>query len=95
MKNEKIVEIVAFVLEIDPQKILKSNNFVDDLGADSADMANMIADIETVAKIEIAEKWAPLMLSVENISKVVKLIKSKKEDKLEKLLQKTIDQKSF
>ena len=46
MEFEKIQQIIAEVLNIDPQEITMDTTFVDDLGADSLDVFQIIMGIE-------------------------------------------------
>lgn len=42
MEFEKIQQIIAEVLNIDPQEITMDTTFVDDLGADSLDVSRLL-----------------------------------------------------
>ena len=53
MEFEKIQEIIADVLNVDPQDITMNSTFVDDLGADSLDIFQIIMGIEETFDIEI------------------------------------------
>ena len=53
MEFEKIQQIIAEVLNIDPQEITMDTTFVDDLGADSLDVFQIIMGIEETFDIEI------------------------------------------
>ena len=53
MEFEKIQEIIADVLNVDPQEITMNSTFVDDLGADSLDIFQIIMGIEETFDIEI------------------------------------------
>ena len=53
MEFEKIQQIIAEVLNIDPQEITMDTTFVDDLGADSLDVFQIIMGIEEEFDIEI------------------------------------------
>ena len=46
MEFEKLQQIIAEVLNIDPEEITMNTTFVDDLGADSLDVFQIINDIE-------------------------------------------------
>ncbi len=64
MVFEKIKEMIAAQLEIDPQKITMDSYFVDDLGADSLDVMELIMAFESEFNIEVNEE------SLENIKQV-------------------------
>ncbi len=53
MEFEKIRQIIADVLNIDEQEIKMESTFVDDLGADSLDIFQIIMGIEETFDIEI------------------------------------------
>ncbi len=53
MEFDKIREIIADVLNIDEQEITMDSSFVDDLGADSLDIFQIIMGIEECFDIEI------------------------------------------
>ena len=53
MEFEKIKEIIADVLNINADEITMDTTFVDDLGADSLDIFQIIMGIEETFDIEI------------------------------------------
>lgn len=53
MEFEKIRKIIADVLNVDEQEITMDSTFVDDLGADSLDIFQIIMGIEETFDIEI------------------------------------------
>ena len=70
MEFEKLQQIIAEVLNIDPEEITMNTTFVDDLGADSLDVFQIIMGIEEEFDIEIpeeAEKIASVVDAVEAI----------------------------
>ena len=71
MEFEKLQQIIAEVLNIDPEEITMNTTFVDDLGADSLDVFQIIMGIEEEFDIEIpsevAEKIATVGDAVEQI----------------------------
>ena len=71
MEFEKIQEIFADVLNIDVQEVRPESKFVDDLGADSLDIFQIIMGIEETFDIEIdndeAEKISTVVDAVEQI----------------------------
>ena len=58
MEFEKIQEIISEVLSVDPDEITMETTFVDDLGADSLDVFQIIMGIEEEFDIEIANEDA-------------------------------------
>ena len=58
MEFEKLQEIIAEVLNVDPEEITMDTTFVDDLGADSLDVFQIIMGIEEEFDIEISNEDA-------------------------------------
>ena len=71
MEFEKLQNIVAEVLNVEPEEVTMASTFVDDLGADSLDVFQIIMGFEEVFDIEIpsevAEKIATVGDAVEQI----------------------------
>ena len=71
MEFEKLQNIVAEVLNVEPEEVTMASTFVDDLGADSLDVYQIIMGIEEEFDIEIpsevAEKIATVGDAVEQI----------------------------
>ena len=53
MEFEKLKQIIADVLNVDPEEITMSTTFMDDLGADSLDMVEFVMVLEEEFDIEI------------------------------------------
>lgn len=68
MEFEKLQKIIAEVLNIDTDKITMESTFVDDLGADSLDVFQIIMGIEDTFDIQIPEDAA------ENITTVAEAV---------------------
>ena len=64
MEFEKLQNIIADVLNIDKSKITPETTFVDDLGADSLDVFQIIMGIEEAFDIEIPTEEAEKIVSV-------------------------------
>ena len=64
MEFEKLQEIIADVLNVDPNEVTMETTFTDDLGADSLDVFQIIMGIEEEFDIEIPDE------AVENIKTV-------------------------
>ena len=75
MELEKLQDIIAEVLNVDPSEITEDTTFVDDLGADSLDVFQIILGIEEEFDIEIdtedAEKIVYVSDAVEQIKKAI------------------------
>ena len=75
MEFEKLQDIIADVLNVQKEEIKPETTFVDDLGADSLDIFQIIMGIEEVFDIEIdndeAEKFVTVQDAVDQIKKAV------------------------
>ena len=75
MEFEKLQQIIAEVLNVDADEITMETTFVDDLGADSLDVFQIIMGIEEEFDIEIdneeAEKIVTVQDAVDQIKKAV------------------------
>ena len=72
MEFEKIQQIIAEVLNIDPQEITMDTTFVDDLGADSLDVFQIILGIEEEFDIEIPNEAAESIVTVADAVEQIK-----------------------
>ena len=64
MEFEKLKKIIAEVLNVDEEEIQMDTTFVDDLGADSLDIFQIIMGIEEEFDIEIANEAAENIVTV-------------------------------
>ena len=64
MEFEKLQNIIADVLNIDKSKIAPETTFVDDLGADSLDVFQIIMGIEDEFDIQIPDDAAESIVTV-------------------------------
>lgn len=64
MEFEALQKIIAEVLNVDPDEITMDTTFVDDLGADSLDIFQIIMGIEEEFDIEIPNEEAEKIISV-------------------------------
>ena len=72
--EEKVKEIIAEQLGIEVEQIKPESKFVDDLGADSLDVVELIMAFEEAFDIEIPDDDAEKIQTVED---VINYIKSK------------------
>lgn len=68
---EKIKAVVADKLDTDPTDIIESASFVDDLGADSLDVVELIMGLEDEFGIEISDEEAENLRTVGDAVKFV------------------------
>ena len=68
---EKVRAALAAQFEIDPEKITPETNLVDDLGADSLDVVELIMNIEDEFGISISDEDAANLYTVSRIVEFV------------------------
>ncbi len=61
MEFEKIKEVIADVLDYSTDEITEETTFIDDLGADSLDVVQIVMQLEDIFGIEIPDE------AIENI----------------------------
>lgn len=64
MEFEKLQEIIAGVLNIEKDTITEETKFIDDLGADSLDIFQIILEIEDAFNISIDDSAAESIVTV-------------------------------
>ena len=72
MEFEKLKKVIADVLNVDPEEISMETTFVDDLGADSLDIFQIIMGIEEEFDIEIPAEDAENIATVEEAVNLIK-----------------------
>ncbi len=72
MEFEKLKKVIAEVLNVDPDEITMDTTFVDDLGADSLDVFQIIMGIEEEFDIEIPAEKAEKIATVEEAVELIK-----------------------
>lgn len=72
MEFEKLQEIIAEVLNLEPDDITMGATFVDDLGADSLDIFQIIMGIEEAFDIEIPNDAAEQIVTVGDAAEQIK-----------------------
>ena len=65
---EKIIASVAELLAIDPAKVTEDSNLIDDLKADSLDIAALMLDLEEQYGIEIPDEELANLRTVGDIA---------------------------
>ncbi len=73
MEFEKLKKIIASVLNVDQNEITLETTFVDDLGADSLDLFQIVMGIEEEFDVEVAPEKAE---KITTVGEAVELIKS-------------------
>lgn len=76
MELEKLKEVIAGVLSVDPNEITLETTFLEDLGADSLDVYQIVMGIEEAFEIEIPADKAE---RISTVGEAVNLIKNSRE----------------
>lgn len=69
---EKLKKIIADVLNVDPEEVKMETTFMDDLGADSLDVFQIIMGIEEEFDIEVPAEAAEDIRTVEEAVELIK-----------------------
>ena len=72
MEFEKLQEIIADVLNTDPLDITPETRFVEDLGADSLDVYQIIMGIEDYFEITIEDVQMESIVTVEDAAREIR-----------------------
>ena len=72
MELEKLQKIIAEVMNVDEEEITMDTTFVDDLGADSLDVYQIIMGIEEEFDIEIPNEESEKIVSVGDAVEAIK-----------------------
>ena len=72
MELEKLQKIIAEVMNVDEEEINMDTTFVDDLGADSLDVFQIIMGIEEEFDIEIPTEEAEKIVTVGDAAEQIK-----------------------
>lgn len=70
--EEKIKKIVAEKLSVEPDEVVPEASFVDDLGADSLDLVELIMAMEEAFDIEITDEEAEKLQTVRDSINYIK-----------------------
>ena len=69
---EKLKSIVASVLNLDPGEITPETTFIEDLGADSLDVFQIIMDLEDAFDIKIPQEEAEKITTVGEAAELIR-----------------------
>lgn len=72
MEFEKLQQIIAEVLNIDPDSITEDSRFIDDLSADSLDIFEIITSIEEAFDITIDDSQAESIVTVGDAAEAIR-----------------------
>jgi acyl carrier protein len=65
-KEEKLIDIIVEQLSVDKAKVIPAASFVDDLGADSLDLVELIMAMEEAFDTEIPDDVAEKITTVQH-----------------------------
>lgn len=72
---EELQEIVANKLSVDPGDITASSSFIDDLGADSLDLMDLVMAIEEKYKIDFSNEETDQFRTVGDVVTAIERLK--------------------
>jgi acyl carrier protein len=70
--EDKVKKIIAEKLSVEPEEVVPEASFVDDLGADSLDLVELIMTLEEELDIEISDEDAEKLLTVKDAYDYIK-----------------------
>ena len=73
--NQEMVDIIVEQLSVEKDKVVAEASFVDDLGADSLDLVELIMAMEEKFDIEIPDEDAEKIVTVQDAVDYVEKIK--------------------
>ncbi len=65
--HDQVAKIIAEKLSVDLEEIVPEASFVDDLGADSLDLVELIMSMEEEFDIEIPDEQAEKLVTVKDV----------------------------
>jgi acyl carrier protein len=82
---EKVKEIILDTLEVEEKEVIPEAKFIDDLGAHSLDIVEMIMCVEEIFRIEISDEDAEMLITVNDVVNYIVEGKSYLQGKKEKI----------
>jgi len=73
--EDKLIDIIAEQLSVEKDKVVPGASFVDDLGADSLDLVELIMAMEEAFDIEISDEIAEKILTVKDAIEHIQTVK--------------------
>jgi acyl carrier protein len=70
--EDKVIKIIAEKLSVDVEEVVPEASFVDDLGADSLDLVELIMSMEEEFEIDISDEEAEKLLTVQDAMDYIK-----------------------
>lgn len=78
MEFEELVKVIAEIMNVDPSEVTEDTSFVDDLGADSLDMFQIISGVQErlgIDESEESEEFDEAVGKVVTVGDAVELLK--------------------
>ncbi len=72
MELEKIRRIIAEILNLDPASVTMESTFVEDLGADSLDIVQIVMGVEEEFDIEVSSEDAERIVTVGDAVRLIR-----------------------
>ncbi|MBA2849712.1 acyl carrier protein [Thermosulfuriphilus ammonigenes] len=70
--EEKVIEIIAEQLGVSKDKVKPEASFIDDLGADSLDLVELVMAMEEAFGLEISDEEAEKLRTVKDVIDYIK-----------------------
>jgi acyl carrier protein len=70
--EDKIIKIISEKLDVDISEVIPKASLVDDLGADSLDLVELVMTMEEEFDIEISDEEAEKLVTVQNAIDYIK-----------------------
>ena len=70
--EEKVNEVICEKLGCDLEDVTPKSSFIDDLGADSLDIVELIMSLEEIAEIDIPDEAAEKLITVQDVYDYIK-----------------------
>ncbi|MBW2565756.1 MAG: acyl carrier protein [Deltaproteobacteria bacterium] len=70
--EEKVKNIIVEKLSVEPDEVVMAASFVDDLGADSLDLVELIMAMEEAFDMEISDDQAEKLQTVQDVMEYIK-----------------------
>ena len=70
--EDKIIKLIAERLDVDMDEVVPKASLVDDLGADSLDLVELVMTMEEEFEIEISDEEAETLVTVQNAIDYIK-----------------------
>ena len=72
MEFDKLREVIAGILSVDPKEITEETTFLEDLGADSLDLFELVTNLEDEYEIEIPSEELEKLTTVGAVADYLK-----------------------